>query len=124
VWSDIVEIARRIAHDIPALALDLPSEGVAALPLRSMDGVRCSYYLRVMAQDRPGVLSRITGVLGEHGISIASMIQKGRATEAVPVVMMTHEATERDVRAALARIDRLPVVAFPTALIRVEGGPA
>jgi homoserine dehydrogenase len=124
VWSDIVEIARRIAHDVPALALDLPSEGAAALPLRPMDGVRCGYYLRVMAQDRPGVLSRITGVLGEHGISIASMIQKGRATEAVPVVMMTHEATERDVRAALARIDRLPVVAFPTALIRVEGGPA
>jgi homoserine dehydrogenase len=124
VWSDILEIARRIAHGIPALALDLPSEGVAALPLRPMDGVRCAYYLRVMAQDRPGVLSRITGVLGEHGISIASMIQKGRATEAVPVVMMTHEATERDVRAALARIDRLPVVALPTALIRVEGGPA
>jgi homoserine dehydrogenase len=124
VWSDIVEIARRIAHGIPALALDLPSEGVAALPLRSMDGVRCGYYLRVTAQDRPGVISRVTGVLGEHGISIASMIQKGRATEAVPVVMMTHEAAERDVRAALARIDRLPVVALPTALIRVEGGPA
>ena len=124
VWSDIIEIARRIAHGIPALALELPAEGVAALPLRPMESARCGYYLRVMVQDRPGVLSRITGVLGEHGISIASMIQKGRATDAVPVVMMTHEATERDVRAALARIDRLPVVAQPTALIRVESGPA
>jgi homoserine dehydrogenase len=125
VWSDTLEIARRIAHGIPALALELPSEGAAALPLRAMEGVRCGYYLRVMAQDRPGVLSRVTGVLGEHGISIASMIQKGRATgEAVPVVMMTHEATERDVRAALVEIDRLPVVALPTTLIRVEGGPA
>jgi homoserine dehydrogenase len=124
VWSDIIESARRIAHGIPALALDLPSEGVSALPLLPMDDVRCSYYLRVTAQDRPGVLSRVTGVLGEHGISIASMIQKGRATEAVPIVMMTHEAAERDVRAALARINRLPVVALPTALIRVEGGPA
>jgi homoserine dehydrogenase len=67
----------------------------------------------------------VTGVLGEHSISIASMIQKGRATgEAVPIVMMTHEAAERDVRAALAKIDRLPVVALPTTLIRVEGGPA
>ena len=84
VWSDILEIARRIAHDIPALALDLPSEGTAALPLRPMDGVRCSYYLRVTAQDRPGVLSRITGVLGEHGISIASMIQKGRGHRGRP----------------------------------------
>jgi homoserine dehydrogenase len=124
VWSDIIESARRIAHGIPALALDLPSEGISALPLLPIDDVRCSYYLRVTAQDRPGVLSRVTGVLGEHGISIASMIQKGRATEAVPIVMMTHEAAERDVRAALARINRLPVVALPTALIRVEGGPA
>jgi len=124
VWSDMVEIARRIAHGIPALALELPAEGVAALPLRPMEATRSGYYFRVMAQDRPGVLSRVTGVLGEHGISIASMIQKGRATDAVPVVMMTHEATERDVRAALARIDRLPVVSAPTALIRVESGPA
>jgi homoserine dehydrogenase len=124
VWSDIVEIARRIAHGIPALGLELPSVGAAALPRRPMDAVRCGYYLRVTALDRPGVLSRITGVLGEHDISIASMIQKGRATgEAVPVVMMTHEATERDVRLALAKIDRLSVVALPTTLIRVEGGP-
>jgi homoserine dehydrogenase len=90
-----------------------------------MASVRCGYYLRVMAQDRPGVLSRVTGILGEHGISIASMIQKGRGpAEAVPVVMMTHEATERDIRDALAEIDRLPVVALPTTVIRVEGGPA
>ena len=58
------------------------------------------------------MLSRVTGVLGEHDISIASVIQKGRATaKAVPVVMMTHEARERDMRAALAAIDRLPDVA-------------
>jgi homoserine dehydrogenase len=126
VWSDIVEIARRIAHGIPSLALDLPSVASSgALPRRPMEAVRCGYYLRVMAQDRPGVLSRITGILGDHDISIASMIQKGRATgEAVPVVMMTHEATERDVRGALEKIDRLGDVALPTTLIRVEGGPA
>jgi homoserine dehydrogenase len=125
IWSDTLEIARRIAHDIPALALELPAAGAVTLPLRPMASVRCGYYLRVMAQDRPGVLSRITGILGEHGISIASMIQKGRGqAEAVPVVMMTHEATERDVRDALTKIDRLPVVALPTTVIRVEGGPA
>ncbi|MBI1846811.1 MAG: homoserine dehydrogenase [Candidatus Rokubacteria bacterium] len=124
VWSDTLEIARRIAHGVPALALELPSAGTAALPLRPMETVRCGYYLRVMAQDRPGVLSRITGVLGNNDISIASVIQKGRATgEAVPVVMMTHEARERDVRAALTAIDRLRETAMPTTLIRVEGGP-
>jgi homoserine dehydrogenase len=124
VWSDIVEIARRIAHGIPALALELPSVGPGALPLRPMDAIRSCYYLRVMALDRPGVLSRVAGILGENDISIVSVIQKSRATaEAVPVVMMTHEAREHDMRTALAAIDRLRVVSSPTTMIRVEGGP-
>jgi homoserine dehydrogenase len=125
VWSDALEIARRIAHGIPALALELPSVGPAALPLRPMDTIRCCYYLRVMMQDRPGALSRVAGILGENDISIANVIQKGRGTrEAVPVVIVTHEARERDMRAALAKIDRLRDVAAATTMIRVEGGPA
>jgi homoserine dehydrogenase len=124
VWSDIVEIARRIAHGIPSLSLELPSTGPGALPLRPMDDIRSCYYLRVMALDRPGVLSRVAGVLGENNISIAQVIQKDRAKgEAVPVVMMSHEARERDMRVALAAIDRLRVVSMPTTMIRVEGGP-
>jgi homoserine dehydrogenase len=125
VWSDTLEIARRIAHGIPALALELPSVGPTALPLRPMDTIRCCYYLRVMAQDKPGVLSRVAGVLGDNDISIANVIQKGRGTrEAIPVVIVTHEARERDMRAALAKIDRLRDVAAATTMIRVEGGPA
>lgn len=124
VWSDVLEIARCIAHGIPAVAIELPSTGADALPLQPMDDVRCSYYLRVMALDHPGVLSRVAGILGDNHISIASVLQKLRAKgEAVPVVMMTHEARERDMRTALAAIDRLPVVAAPTTMIRVEGGP-
>ena len=125
VWSDILEIAHRSAHDIRSTGLELPSATANALALQPMDDVRTSYYLRVMAQDRPGVISRITGVLGENDISIASMIQKGRGPrEAVPVVMMTHEARERDMRRALGAIDRLADVASATTMIRVEGGPA
>ena len=125
VWSDILEIAHRSAHDIRSTGLALPSAAATGLALQSMDDVRTSYYLRVMAQDRPGVLSRITGVLGDNNMSIASMIQKGRGPrEAVPVVMMTHEARELDMRRALGAIDRLPDVASATTMIRVEGGPA
>jgi homoserine dehydrogenase len=121
VWSDVLEIARNIAHDVPALALELPSAAAVTLPVRPMEEIRCCYYLRVMAHDRPNVLSRVAGILGEHEISIASVIQKGRASgEAVPVVMMTHEARERDMRRALAAIDRLPDVPLPTTMIRVE----
>jgi homoserine dehydrogenase len=125
IWSDALEIARRIAHGNRSLALELPSVGPGAPPLRAMDEIRCCYYLRVMALDRPGVLSRVAGLLGDNDISIANVIQKGRGTrEAVPVVMLTHEARERGMRAALAAIDALPDVALPTTMIRVEGGPA
>jgi homoserine dehydrogenase len=125
VWSDVLEIARRVAHGIPSLALDLPSVGTQPMSLTPMDAIRCCYYLRVMAHDRPGVLSRVAGILGDNDISIANVIQKGRGTrEAVPVVMLTHEARERDMRAALGAIDGLPDVATPTTMIRVEGGPA
>jgi homoserine dehydrogenase len=125
VWSDVLEIARRVAHAIPSLALDLPSVGPQPLPLTPMDAIRCCYYLRVMAHDRPGVLSRVAGILGDNNISIANVIQKGRGLrEAVPVVMLTHEARERDMRTALTAIDALPDVATATMMIRVEGGPA
>ncbi len=121
VWSDTLDIARRVAHGIPALDVELPSVSRRPLPLRPMDEIRSAYYLRVMAMDRPGVLAQVAGILGRHDISLVSVLQKGRAHgEAVPVVMMTHDARERDMRAALGEIDRLPVVASRTTMIRVE----
>jgi homoserine dehydrogenase len=124
VWSDVIEIARRLAHGHGALPEDLPlidTTGGSGLRLRPMEEIRSAYYLRVMALDRPGVLSQVAGVLGRHEISIRSVMQKERHhAAAVPVVMMTHEALERNVRTALEEIDRLAVVAGPTVLLRVE----
>jgi homoserine dehydrogenase len=121
VWSDALEIARREAHGIPALESDLPSLARQPLPLRPVEEIRSAYYLRVMAMDRPGVLAQVAGILGHNDISLVSVLQKERArNEAVPVVMMTHEARERDMRAALAAIDKLPVVASRSTMIRVE----
>jgi len=121
VWSDALEIARRVAHGLGAFPEDLPVIAAAPLPLRPIAEIRSTYYLRVMALDRPGVLAQVAGILGQHDISLVSVLQKVRAErEAVPVVMMTHEARERDMRAALALIDRLSVVAGRTTMIRVE----
>ena len=121
VWSDAIEIARRIAHQHMTLAEDFPLGGERRLRMRQMSEVRSAYYLRAMVQDRPGVLSQVAGILGRHDISIATVIQKGRARAgAVPIVMMTHEALERNMAAALEEIDRLGVVALPTVLLRVE----
>jgi homoserine dehydrogenase len=123
VVSDIMDIGRDIlagcAHRSPVTAF---KERVT-LKIRKMENITSCYYLRFSATDRPGVMSRITGVLGKNNISISSMIQKGRkAAEAVPVVMMTHEAVERDVRKALDEIDKMDCVAGPTMVIRVEEG--
>ena len=93
------------------------------LKTRKMDDITSCYYLRFSAIDKPGVMSRISGVLGKNNISISSVIQKGRmAAEAVPAVMMTPEAVERDVRSALDEINRMDCVAGPTVVIRVEEG--
>lgn len=91
--------------------------------IKKMDDIQTCYYLRFSALDKPGVLSRISGILGSYNISIKSMIQKGRKIEkAVPVVMMTHEAREKDMIRSLNRIDRLSIVSGKTVYLRVEGG--
>jgi homoserine dehydrogenase len=86
-----------------------------------MDDEVMPYYMRFAALDRPGVLSKISGILGKNDISISAVIQKGRKIKgAVPVVMMTHEAKEKNVHRALKEIDRLNMILGKTMLIRVE----
>jgi homoserine dehydrogenase len=123
VVSDLVDIARNLlagaAHRVPPLGYQMTA--VTPRVVLPMDRVVSRYYFRFQVFDRPGVLSKISGVLGAHDVSIASMIQEGReAVAAVPIVMMTHEAREADVRTALAEIDRLAVVQEPSLSIRVE----
>jgi homoserine dehydrogenase len=123
VVGDILEIARNILKGscgrVPAAAYQPAWRQAHAL--KPIEEIESLYYLRIMAQDRPGVLSKISGILGKYNISISSVIQKGRrAGRSVPVVMMTHKALERDVRSALDEIDALPLVSGKTVLIRVE----
>jgi homoserine dehydrogenase len=123
VVADVVEIAHNIIFHRPSRASLLPTGPVAAeITLRSMERIRSRYFLRVMAVDKPGVLSRISGVLGAHSISISSMIQKGRdEAAAVPIVFLTHEAVEGDMQKAIKAINQLDVTAGETACLRVEG---
>lgn len=121
VVSDVVEIAQNILYQRPSRPSHIPAIAGEGLKIRPMDEVRTRYYLRVMAVDKPGVLSKVSGILGTHNISIASVIQKGRhARASVPVVMMTHEAVEGAMRRALAEIDALDVVSGRTVCLRVE----
>lgn len=123
VVSDIIDIGRDILAGCAGRSPVTAFRERKALAIRKMDDITSCYYLRFSALDKPGVLSRITGVLGKNNISISSMIQKGRKVdEAVPVVMMTHEAVERDVRKALEEINKMDCVAGQTMVIRVEEG--
>lgn len=123
VISDIIDIARGMLHGVSRLVpyRSLGEDIIDDIRLIPFPEIRTNYYFRFMAADKAGVLSKISGILGEMNISIASVIQKGRKKDgAVPVVMTTHKARERDVREALERIDRLDVVHEPTVLIRIE----
>ncbi len=123
VVSDIIEIGRDILAGCADRAPVTAFRERKQLAIRKMDDITSCYYLRFAALDKPGVLSRITGVLGKNNISISSMIQKGRQVdEAVPIVMMTHDAVERDVRRALEEIKNLDCVSGITVVIRVEEG--
>jgi homoserine dehydrogenase len=121
VVADIMDIGRGILME-PARRLSSRS-APANVRLRSMEEVETVYYVRFMALDRPGVLSQISGVFGRQDISIANVIQRGRKQGgAVPLVIMTHTARERDMRKALAEIRNLATISEEPVLIRVEGG--
>ena len=124
VVSDIIASARNLikggAGRVPPASFQ-PDER-RPLRMRPMEEIRSLYYLRFMVIDRPGVLSQIAGELGRCGISISSMLQKGRREgQTVPIVIKTHMARERDVQAALREINRMAFMSEPATLIRVEG---
>jgi homoserine dehydrogenase len=123
VMADVLEIARhrRAASSSRTHALGFPVHLMKRASVKPMDDVVCEYYLRFMAPDKPGVLGAIASVLGRHGLSIASVIQKDRgAMRTVPVIMRTHEAPERSLKRALEQIRKRKIVRAAPAFIRIE----
>ena len=87
-----------------------------------MAEIETCYYFRMNVVDRPGVFARIAGVLGDHLISIASVIQKesDRATRTAEIVIMTHPANEEAVQQALGKLTQLEIVNEISNFVRVE----
>jgi homoserine dehydrogenase len=117
IVADLIDIARnRYTPVWGASAAELST--APPVPMSSHVG---PYYMRLMVVDRPGVIADVTAILRDLGVSLESMLQRGRSPgEAVPVVLVTHETKESDMREALDRIGRLPTVMEEPTLIRIE----
>lgn len=97
------------------------ADQIKSLPIKAMSEIISHYYLRFTTIDQPGVLAKIAGCLGQHNISIQSMIQpECHTADSIPIVLMTHAAKEADVATALTEIETLDIISQPTCLIRVE----
>jgi len=117
VVGDIMDVCRNILFGSTGRISCTCFEQKRMLP---MDAVETKYFVRMIVADRPRVLAAIAGVLGDHNVSIESVVQKMAAQEQAEIVWVTHRTRELDMRAALAEIQHLPVVASVENWLRVE----
>ncbi|MGK2912987.1 MAG: homoserine dehydrogenase [Porticoccaceae bacterium] len=124
VISDIIDIARGLqwapGGQVPHLGFI--HDAVDNLPVLDISAARTAYYLRVAVLDKPGVLSRLAQIMSSHGISIEAIIQKEprQGEDHVSLIMLTNKTLERDLRTAIAEIERLDTVRGRVVNIRVE----
>lgn len=125
VVADLVDVTRALTTDpenrVPHLAFQ-PGE-LSDMPILAMEEIETAYYLRMQAQDKPGVVARVAGILGDAGISIEAMQQKEPAEGEthVPLVMLTHCVLEKQMNEAIAKIQSLDCINGLVTRIRMEG---
>jgi homoserine dehydrogenase len=124
VIADLVDVTRMCTADplnrVPHLAFQ--PDAMADLKILPMDDVITSYYLRLRVQDKPGVLADITRILADEQISIDAVIQKepGEGEDQTDLIMLTHQTREKRINAAIAKIEKLGVVAGKVTKLRLE----
>ena len=124
VVADLVDITRLHTadpeHRVPHLAFQ--PDQLAGTRILPMEEVTTSYYLRMRVKDQPGVLADITRILADGAISIDAMVQKepSEGEDQVDIIMLTHETREKNINAAIVRIEALPVMAGKVTRIRLE----
>lgn len=117
VVADLLDLARGTS----IATFGVPASELEKLPTLPMEEHRGAYYLRLLVVDKPGVIADVAAALRDEGISVEAMVQRGRAPgEAVPVVIVTHETSEAQMRRSLARIEALESCLEPPRMIRIE----
>jgi homoserine dehydrogenase len=123
VVADIIDAAKSVLGKTQSrIPRAWTSESQAKITVCSTDDIETRYYVRLVVRDQPGVLAQISSILGNHQISIASVIQKERheTDETASIVMVTHKAVEKNMQTAMREIDALDVVKGKSQLIRIE----
>ena len=124
VIADIVDVARTLSaepkHRVPSLAFH--PESLSAAPILDIEEIETAYYLRISAEDKPGVLSEVSQILSKAGISIEAIIQKEPAEgqSLVPLIILTSRTIEKQLVAAVSQLEALPTVDGSVTRIRVE----
>ncbi|GBG14966.1 homoserine dehydrogenase [Novimethylophilus kurashikiensis] len=124
VVADLVDVTRMHTadphHRVPHLAFQ--PDQLSDLPILPMEDVRTSYYLRLRAQDKPGVLADITRILADQEISIDAMLQKepDEGEDQADIIILTHITVERNINQAIAKIEALPTINGKVIRIRME----
>jgi homoserine dehydrogenase len=124
VVADIVDVVRTLTADpnnrVPHLAFQ--PDQLSDLPVLPMEDVVTAYYLRLQAQDKPGVLADVTRILADLGISIEAILQKEprEGDNTVPVIILTQRVLEKHMNQAIARIEALPSINTKIMRIRLE----
>lgn len=122
VVANIIDAAKSVQQGVSApISQAWLAGGQAEVGFASIDDIETRYYIRFVVADRPGVLAKIGTILGNWQISIASVIQKDpHGMDTVSLVMLTHTAREKNMRAALSQIYALEEVKGEAQLIRIE----
>jgi len=124
VVADIVDMARVLgAEQVQGVAhLGFASSALQDIPVLPIEDVETAYYLRMTALDKPGVLSEVTQILSDSGISIEAVIQKEPSAGAaqVPLILLTNRTQEKNLLAAVAKIEALEAIAGTLTRIRLE----
>ncbi|MDS4041792.1 MAG: homoserine dehydrogenase, partial [Candidatus Competibacter sp.] len=124
VVADIIDVVRTLTADpdnrVPHLAFQ--PDALSDLPVLPMDEVETAYYLRLQAQDRPGVLADVTRILADRAISIEAILQKEPMPGAsdVPIILLAHRVREQRMNEAIAAIEALDSLRAPVTRIRLE----
>jgi homoserine dehydrogenase len=124
VVADIVDVVRMLTSDpenrVPHLAFQ--PESISDIPVLSIEDVETAYYLRLSAEDKPGVLADITRILASHHISIEALLQKEplAGESHLPVILLTHKVIERELSGAIKAIEALSTINKPVKRIRLE----